>query len=241
MTLLTAVNNVKKYGHKGDQTITTDDITSDIIGCIMDARRDIISRIPKKWLKKPAASPISTKKNLRPAVYSLASDVQDPIEFWYVEGTTIYHLQRALSDQEWFGRIYNFATAPNRPLWFREIGLDGSGNKQIELFPIELLDDDVRKINYEYYKTVPTDMTVSNLNTEIPDVPGQLHNALWMGGLYFYMKAFDDPGQGVAKADYEAAMMNIDINDQNDADAQIALKWGVENLEPRGQNGIRIF
>ena len=237
MLLNTAVKTIKRLSHRGDQAITSDQITTDIVACIMDARRDIIKDLPKEWLKKPATTPITTQVALRPAVYPLASDVQDTIKFWYVEGTAVYKLKRCLSDQEWFDAIYNYASSNNRPYWFRHIGLDANGLKQIELFPIESVS---RTINYEYYKTVSTDMTVADINTEIPDVPTQNQDALWKGGLYYFLKQFDDPAQTVALSDYEKSLLGVNKSDQDGQDTTLAFTWGIQRSEPVGNNGVRI-
>ena len=107
-----------------------------------------------------------------------------------------------------------------------------------ELFPIP---DTTYTIYWEYYKNVATDMTTSDLATEIPDIPTQNQDALWKGGLYYFYKMFDDTAQEIAYKDYKEALQALTNSDQNDADALLGFRWGVEFQEPRGANGIRIF
>lgn len=238
MLLNTAVKAVKMLSHRGDQAITVDQITTDIVACIMMARRDIISRLPKDWLKKSATVPLTCVPSTRPQCFDLATDVQDPIVFWYTVGTVVYKLKKVCSDYEWFSSVYNLSSSANKPYWYREIGPTTSQVKRIEIFPIP---DIAYSINYEYFKTVATDMTTTDLNTEIPDIPTQNQDALQKGGLYYFLKSFDDPAQTQAEKDYQISLLQVDKSDQEDSDTALSFRFGVEYREPRGSNGMRIF
>lgn len=221
MLLNDAVKAVKRYSHRGDQSITSDQITIDIVAALEDARGEVISRIPKRWLLKPAAVAITTSDG--DYTYSLASDVQEPVVFRYTDSNTDYVLKKIDSDKEWFGQIYSSTEPRSNPIYYREIGNDASGYRQIELFPIP---DGAYTINYEYYK-IPADMTVADLSTEIPDIPSHLQDAVWKGGLYYFYKMFDDPAQAIALQDFQKALQGVDEADEADQDSNLRFRWDI--------------
>jgi hypothetical protein len=224
MILLKMVNKIKRSSHRGTQSLTTDQITADIVDCINDARRDVIKLVPKESLRKDATSPIATVAST--TTYSLASDVAFPIVFRYTSGGKEYVLAKIQSEREFFEKWYSANSSNNKPLWYLPLGYDGSGNKQIRLWPTP---DAVYSINYAYYKDpTGTDLTVSDLNTSFPDFPNYLQDAMWKGGLYYFLKGFDDPGQGVALSDYEKAKVGDNIAENDASDEGLQFKFDLD-------------
>lgn len=163
------------------------------------------------------------------AVYSLASDVQEPIAFHYTNSGSYYVLCKIDSDQEWLTKIWNPNTAIGLPIWYRETYPNAStAYKQIEIFPIA---NTSITLNYEYYKTKGTDLTSSttDLATEIPNIPDYCHDAVWKGGLYRFLKGFDDPAQIKAQEDYERAKLAMDVADEKDLDTDLRWRWDRSN------------
>jgi len=71
-----------------------------------------------------------------PAVYSLAADCQEPLLFYYVDGTAFYNMRKVDSDMEWIQKVWSPTAALGLPYSYREIGPDNNGYKQIEVFPV---------------------------------------------------------------------------------------------------------
>lgn len=219
MLLNSAVKRVKLYSHRGDQSVTTDSITSDIVLAINDARRRLIRRVPKRFFWKKASTPLTTSAG--DYEYDLASDVQEPICFFYTNNGSRVNLSKIPSDKEWNEKVFDPSDPQGRPLYYREV--NNAGTKAIELAPIP---DAAYTINYEYYKNVSTELTTSNLSTEIPDIPDYLQDVLWIGALALFLKAFDDPAVLEAKEDYRVALVEFDIADEQDQDEDVAFRWG---------------
>jgi len=236
MILNDAVKRVKRVTHRGSQAVTNDQITIDIVQAINDSRRDTIRLVPKDWLRKSAGTPITTVSGT--STYSLASDVQEPLLFRYTVGTTDYFLNKIDSEREFYQQTFGSNTANDKPRFFVDLGLDGSGNRQILLFPTP---DAAYVINYVYYKDPSkTELTVADLNTEIPDVPSYLQDVLWKGARYYFLMGFDDAAQSIAKADFEQAKLDVEKADNMDLDSEMALRFGFQDIDRRSPSGIRI-
>lgn len=224
MLLNTVVKSVKRKSHRGSQSVTTDQITTDIVACVNEALRDLQKLLPKRYWFKQGTVSVTTGVAGTAAVFSLPSDCQEPILFHYTTSNVLYRLKKIDSDTEWFN-LWDPATAINKPAYFREIGANAStGNKQIEIFPIS---DANYTLNVEYYKTKGTDLTTSDLSTEIPSVPDHVQDVIEKGALYYFLKGFDDPLGQVAKMDYEEAKQAMEVSDERDLDSDLRLRWGM--------------
>lgn len=232
MLLNTVVKTVKRKSHRGDQAITTDLITTDIIACINESIRDLVKLIPKRYWRKTGSS-ISLTLGVAgtPAVYSLASDVQEPINFFYVDNNVLYVMEKIASDREWIRGIWNPANSVNFPRFYREIGADSSGYKQIELFPIP---HKSLTLQNEYYKTQGSDLTTSDLSTQIPNFPDYVQDCVEKGALYYFYKGFDDQAQVIAKADYEESKKALEFSDDQDKDLDVSLRLCIPNYNMPG-------
>jgi hypothetical protein len=241
MTLLSMVNRIKARSHRGNPTITNDTITSNIIDGIMDARRDLVRYLPKHFLRKDATSPII----YTPAtvLYSEASDVLDPIIFRYTFQGVEYVLKRIESEREYYLTLFIRTQAPNRPFFYVEKGLDSSGNRQIEIYP-PCDTNGPYTINYTYYKD-PTkvDLTTADLSNEFPDFPSYMQDPLWKGGLFYFLKNFDDSQQlQIAQADYAKGTEMLDEIEDSDQDLELCMRWGFGKLNYRDPTtGIRLI
>lgn len=222
MLLSTAVKSIKRKSHRGDQATTTDSITVDIVACINEAVRDLVKLLPKRfWFAQSTIAVVAGVAGT-PAVYSLPSDCQEPILFWYKVNNVVYHLVKIDSDREYIRGIWNPANSTQRPMYYRELGPNSStAYKQIEMFPIA---DASYTLNIEYYKTQGADLTTSDLNSVIPNLPDYVLDVVEKGGLYYFLKGFDDSMQAVAKQDYNEAKMALEMADERDADSDIALR-----------------
>jgi hypothetical protein len=236
MLLNTAVKNVKRYSHRGDQTITSDTITSDIVAAVNDSRRDLVKLIPKRFLHKQG-TPLSLVNGT--SIYSLASDVLEPIVFRFTISTVLYVPKKIESDREWFEVLYSPSQANDIPKYYRELG-PVAGVKRVEFFPTP---NQSISCDYEYYKDpCVTELLTSDLATEIPDFPGYLQDALWKGALYYFLKGFDDAnGTAAAKKDFEEAKVMNDIVDDSDQDSEVSMRFGKKPTEDIGSNGMRIY
>jgi len=224
MLLSTAVKTIKRKSHRGDQTITTDLITSDIIACINEAIRDVQKLLPKRYWFKQSTVALTLGVAGTPAVYSLDSDVAEPIIFHYTSNSSLYVLDKIDSDREWMSQVWSPIQAVNLPRQYREIGPNSStGYKQIEVFPIP---NGSITLNYEYYKVKGSDLTTSDLSAEIPNIPDSVQDAVEKGGLYYFLKGFDDAAQVVAKSDYEESKLVMEVADERDIDSDVRLRFG---------------
>lgn len=203
--------------------MTSDQVTTDVIACVNEAIRDIYKLLPKRFLWKSTSVALSTGVAGTAATYSLASDVQEPIIFHFYTGGALYILEKIDTDRDWIKQVWDPALAVNRPEVYREIGPNSStGYKQIEVFPIP---NGSFTLNYEYYRSKGTDLTTADLATEISVIPDQFHDCLEKGALYYFLKGFDDPLQQIAKADYEEAKHSLNVSDDQDKDADLAMKY----------------
>lgn len=237
MLLNTGVKNVKRLSHRGDQTVTTDTITSDIVANFNIARMDLVKYLPKRYLHKQASSALSLISGT--ATYSLASDVMEPILFRYTHSNSLYLPTKVLSDREWYQLIYSPSQSNTLPKYYRELGATTGTIKRIEFFPVP---DQSLSCDYEYYKDpCATDLTTSDLASNIPDFPGYLCDALWKGALYYFLKGFDDPQAAGAKADYDFAITTLNVMDESDQDSEVNFRFGRKPSEDMGNNGMRIY
>ena len=224
MLLNTLVKTVKRKSHRGSQGVTTDQITTDIIACANEAIREIYKLVPKKFFWKQGTLTVTPGTQGVPSVWSLDNTCQEPIVFWYIwqPGTTQFQLAKIFSHQEWFSGVWNINTTPYQPIYFRDIGLDSSGNRQIEIFPAS---NTSITLNYEYYIKKPVDLGNSDLTLEIPVIPDIYHDAIETGALYKFLKGFDDPKTPEAKADYESMLMAMEMGDERDLDGSLSMRW----------------
>ena len=169
MLLNDAVKRVKERSHRGDVDVTTDSITASILRTFSDTKRELVRRIPRRKLWKQASPPLSVVQGT--ATYSLVSDLQEPIIFQYVIDGTLRLPIKIDSDREWFQQVFSPSTGQENPTHYRELGPDGSGNRQVEFFPVP---KQALTIDYEYYKNTNTEFTTSDLTSEIADIPEQL-------------------------------------------------------------------
>ncbi len=237
MILNTIVQTIKRKSHRGNQSITTDQITLDIIACINETAREVQRMLPKRIWWNALTFNTTVGSVGVPARYSLDPSVQELSMIQYTTPSAsgfpgVYYVVTKIdSDREWLTQIWNPVTTTQRPMWFREIGPDASGNKQIELFPIP---DAVYTINYEFYRLRSPDMTVSQLSSAIPDIPDQYQDVLEKGALYKFYKQFDDPQQAVALKDYEDARKDMNVADENEYDTDLRIRLGKVRFELPG-------
>jgi hypothetical protein len=225
LLLSTVVKAVKRKSHRGSQSVTTDQITTDVVACINEAIRDICKLLPKRFFFKQSTVSLTVGVAGTASTWSLASDCQEPILFHYTNNNSVTRLQKIDSDKEWIDKIWDPSQAVNKPRFYREIGPNSStGYKQIEVFPIP---DGSYTLNYEYYKTKGTDLTTSDLASEITIIPDHVQDVLEKGALYYFLKGFDDSMQGIAKADYEEAKLGLEIADERDIDSDTRLRWNM--------------
>ena len=234
MTLNDVVKRIKQYSHRGDKTVTTDIITTDCIMSVMDSRRDVVKRIPKRWFWKDGTDLVVVQGT---ATYDLATDVIEPITFHYTSSSALYVLKKIDSDREWFATVYEPSAAQGKPSHYREIR-KSDGTKQVELFPVP---DASYTLEYEYYKNpCTTDLTVADLSTAIPDIPDYAQDALWKGGLYYFLKGFDDSAAQIAKMDYEQSLMALDVLDEADLDSDLQFRFGLGQNTTNSVNSFKV-
>lgn len=223
MLLNTIVKTIKRKSHRGSQTITTDTITADIIACINEAIRDVARLVPKRYWFKQSTIAVTVGVAGTPSLWPLPTDCQEPILFHYTANNSVTRLVKIDSDAEWIDKIWNINQAVNKPIYYREVGLT-STTKQIEIFPIA---DGSYTLNIEYYKNKPTDLTTSDLSTEIPTIPDSVQDAVEKGALYYFLKGFDDSLQMVAKKDYEESKLEMEIADERNLDSDIRFRFNM--------------
>lgn len=226
MLLNTIVKTVKRKSHRGSQSVTSDQITTDIVACINEAIRDVAKLVPKRyWFKQGTGIALTAGTIGTAAVYSMASDVQEIIQLHYTSGSSLTRLQKIDSDKEWIDKVWDPAGALGKPRYYRELGpATSTFYKQIEIYPIP---DASYTLNNEYYKNKPTDLTTADLASEVTSVPDSVQDALEKGALYYFLKGFDDSLQMVAKKDYEDAKLEMEIADERDMDSDLRMRFNM--------------
>jgi len=235
MTLNDLVKRIKRSSHRGDQAITTDQITTDIIAAINDSRRDVAKLVPKRNLWKQSTFSVVQGTS----VYSLANDVLELIILRYVVSGADFYPRKVVSDREWYDSVWDSVSSQEDPKHYREIGLTSGGLKQIEFFRVP---KQALTVTYEYYKDITkTELSSSDLSTEFPDFPSYIQDIIWKGGLYYFLKGFDDPLQEKAQEDFERAKLMYDMLDENDLDSDLQIRFGISNEGLRDPNtGIKL-
>jgi hypothetical protein len=181
--------------------------------------------VPKQFLRVDAASPLTL--TYPTVLYSLDITVQEPIIFRYTFDNVEYVLKRIESEREFYLTLFIKSQSPNRPFFYVEKGLDTSGRRQIEVYPIPDPVIGPFSVNYSFYKDpTRTELTSADLNTEFPDFPSYLQDAVWKGGLYHFLKQFDDQLGAVAKVDYDACRLALDEAEDSDQDMELTMRWG---------------
>ena len=227
MTYNDVVKRIKDQAHKGDPDTTTDIITAQIVRAMNDARRKIIRKLPKEWIR--SSSTISVVQGTTD--YSLASDVQEPIIFRYTSSNSEYIITKVDSEREFYQNYYSANASQDKPRVYIEISRS-SGNRQIKLFPTP---DASYTVNYAYMKdSTSTELTTSDLGTTVADIPSYLQDALVEGTLWIFLKCFDDHAAvDRAKANFEKALLEADIAEDQDRDGELSFRFG------QGDNDFR--
>lgn len=240
MTLLDVVNRVKLFSHRGNQAVTTDQITSDILIAADVSYADLALKLPRQSFRQDGVA-ISTVAGTD--IYSITGTsypAQEYIAFHYLFQNVNYNLNKVESEQEFWHQVYSNNTPQMRPYCYVHWGFDGSGVKQIRLFPIP---DAVYTINWSFYVD-PTTVHLNTLalSTEVPFLPSYMQEALWKGALYYYLKSYDDQGQLIALQDYEKAKNMQDIAEDSAQDSNLQMRF---DLGPIGEidqaTGIRLI
>lgn len=224
MTLNDIVKRIKDRSHRGDVDVTTDAITAQILRAINDARRKIIRRVPKDFLRSTGTISVVSSTT----TYSLASDVQEPIVFRYSYLNNEYLLTKVESEREFYQEVYKANATAGKPSHYIELGLDSSGYKQIQVYPSP---DASYTVTYAYYKDPSTtELTTSDLATAVPDIPSYLQDALVEGALWLFLKGFDDAAQLAAKQDFKESVVEADIAEDRDEDLELSWRIGSQAL-----------
>lgn len=201
MTLQQAVDIIKRLSHRGDTATTSDVTTSIILDSINATRRELSLQFPKLFSYK--TDTFTTVAGTQ--VYSLNVDVLEleMIRYQNSSGNNVI-LKRIDSAEDFYGTFFTDNTAPtskrSAPTHYWE-GELSSLAKRIRLDPIP---DAAYTVVYHYWKQPTTDiLTTTELSAAIPEIPVQYHNVIWKGGLYYVLKAYDDPGTDSALRDYK--------------------------------------
>jgi hypothetical protein len=227
MTINDAINRVKLFSHRGNQAITTDQITTDILNCLNESWVDLCQLLPRQAFRQDSdtnGTNITTVNGQD--IYSLAGNpypVQELVIIHYFFNNVNYNMKKCESEREFWGQYFYLSTAVNRPFVYVPYGFDNTGVKQIRLFPVP---DQNYNLKYTFYIDPTTiDFKALLLSAQIPFLPSYLQTALWKGALYYFLKAFDDPAQVNAKADYESAKVRQDISEDADMDSDLQFRF----------------
>lgn len=226
MTLLQVVNRVKQFSHRGDQAVTTDQDTQNIIDCVNECFWELALQIPKQAFR---ADGVVIPTVIGTEIYSLAGNtypVQELIAVHYPFQNQSYNLKKVESEREFWGSIFILSQGHTRPYVYCPWGFDANSPpvKQIRIFPIP---DAVYTLNYSYYvdPSIIT-FTVADLPNQIPFFPSYLMRPLWKGALYYFLKGFDDQTMmGIAKADYDEARLKQNIAEDADLDSDLQFRF----------------
>lgn len=159
--------------------------------------------------------------------YDLPTDCQEPVLFRYNFNGADYFLSKVDSEREFYLNIFGTTVAPNKPLYFFDAGVNTStGARQVYIWPIA----DKSYTIFLTYMVDPslTDLSISDLNSAVPYTPSYVQDVVWKGGLYHFLKNFDDVnGQATAKQDYEEAKQAMEIADERDLDSDIQFRMDI--------------
>lgn len=216
------VNRVKRKSRRGSTSVTSDETTQQILDAINDARRDVIRLLPKQWLR--STSTVSTV--IGTSLYDLPADCQEPLLLKYTFNGADYILSKVESEREFYLNVFGTSVANNKPLFFFDAGVNqANAKRQLFIWPAP---DLVYTLDLTYMMDPTlTDLTTSDLSTTVPVFPSYLQDVLWKGALYYFLKNFDDPLQGVASTDYEKAKMDVEIADDRDLDSDLQFRMDV--------------
>lgn len=159
-------------------------------------------------------------------LYDLPTDCQEPLLLRYNFNGADYFLSKVESEREFYLNVFGTTVAPNKPLFFFDAGVNqATASRQIYIWPIA----DIVYTVFLTYMMDPTlvDLTTANLSQAIPVFPSYIQDALWKGALYHFLKNFDDQMGQVAKADYEAAKLEVEIADERDLDSDLQFRLDV--------------
>lgn len=231
MTLNDIVKRIKDRTYKGSTSVTTDEVTAQIIRAINDCRRKIVRQLPKEYFRKTGTLSIVQGTT----TYSLASDVLEPLLFWFETGGALYHLTKVPTEKEFRQLVYDPNSSQNNPEFYFDAGRDSSGYRQIVLFPTP---SGALTVNYTYYKDpTRTELTTSDLATEFPDIPSSLQDVVTHGAMWLFLKCFDDvSAQDRAKMEFDRALIEMDIAEEMDLDDLPALRYSGAMTNPDVNN-----
>lgn len=226
MTINDCVKRVKLITHRGDPTITNDQITTDILVCLDMAWKDIAQLLPRQAFRADGVDIVTVAGT---EIYSLAGNtypVQELVMIHYIFNNVNYNMKKVESEREFWGQYYYKSAAQNRPFVYCPWGFDTNHVKQIRMFPIP---DQAYTINYTYLiDPTVVEINASLLSNEVPFFPSYLQEAVWKGGVYYYLKSYDDAGQQAAMLDYEKAKTRQDISEDADMDSELQFRFDTQ-------------
>lgn len=159
-------------------------------------------------------------------LYDLPQDCQEPVLLRYNFNGADYFLSKVESEREFYLNVFGTTVAPNKPLFFFDAGVNQVTRcRQLYIWPIA---DKVYTM-FLTYMMDPTlvDLTMVNLPTVIPVFPSYIQDCLWKGALYHFLKNFDDPLGAIAKSDYEASKLEVEIADERNLDSDLQFRMDV--------------
>ena len=202
-----------------------------------DARRKLIRRVPKNYLRTSETISMSVAGG---TTYSLATDCQEPILFRYTSSSQEYMLERVASEREFFKLVYSASAAAGKPTHYVDLGRSSStGPRQIRIFPTP---DATYSVTHVYFKDPSaTELTTSDLASAVPDIPSHLQDSLVAGTLWLFLKCFDDlAASAAAQAEFQACLIEADQAENEDQDEELSMRMGPVRNDTYAGNGIKL-
>lgn len=235
MTLNDLVIRVKERTHRGNNLITSDDITAKIIRAVNDSRREVIRFVPKDWLRTQAPL-VMTLGDPR---LDLPADCQELVLVRYKYNNQSYIPSKIATEREFYHSVFTLPEQHGKPNYYFDSGVNSAtACRQITFYPIP----DFAYLTEVLYMRDPTkiDLAVSDLATEIPDIPGYLQDVLWKGAKYHFLECFDDPNRPAAKQEYRECLIALDIADEQNLDDSDRFRMDSGSNHFNADNGIRL-
>ena len=226
MTLQQATDFIKRLSHKGDVNVTTDDITAIIFDCINMARKEIQKDVPNRYLTTTATATCT----IGTTTLSLQTALLKPTYFRYTRNQVYTLLKRVADIRDFYTRFLTRSNVPNGPpTHYVDRDCTELTGHVIEMYPPP---DEAYVVTYGYLKPFTVEMLgTGQLTAQIADLPTQYHDAVAIGGLFYFLSSFDDPRTDKWEARYVRSRAKNEFFEGTDFDGPLSFRLAANGIQ----------
>ena len=142
-------------------------------------------------------------------------------------------MTRVDDERDFYHQIFRTGATEGLPIYYFDAGMDTGTTPQRQIIVSPTPDRSIT-LNVHYYANWTTEeLSTTELSDDLAkhQLPIQYHNTVWKGGLYYFLRSFDDPAMSLAFQDYTQALAQIDRLQNVNLDSPASFKMGKQVLK----------